>query len=88
MQSAGLDKPLVQAASERDPHKVGKLFPGTSIPIVSEEQSRSLKPDYYLMLPYSYQQQLIDREREFVARGGKFIVPVPEPSIVEVEVKA
>ena len=76
VQSAHLEG-LVEMASDRDPSKHGMLMPGTTIPIVSESESRALRPDYYLILPYSYLDQAREREAEFLARGGQFIVPIP-----------
>ena len=83
IQAAGLDERWIDMASDRDPNKHGFLFPGTQIPIVSEEVSRNAQPDVYLVLPYSYIDQLKVREAKFLARGGKMIVPVPAPTIVE-----
>ena len=45
---------------------------------VSEEDSRAMKPDYYLALPWHFLGEFLEREKEFLDRGGKFIVPLPE----------
>ncbi len=76
VQAAKLDG-LIKVASDRDPAKHGMLVPGTTIRIVSEAESRALRPDYYLILPYSYLDQAREREADFLARGGEFILPVP-----------
>ena len=68
---------LVEVAADRDPAKHGMLMPGTAIRIVSEEESRALRPDVYLTLPYSYVEQFKRREADFLARGGQFLVPIP-----------
>ena len=53
LQSCGLDHRVIEMASDRDPRKVGKVTPGTRIPIVSEEESRSHRPNLYLtILPF------------------------------------
>ncbi len=77
-----LDETLIQGATERDLTKVGKLFPGTRIPIVSERDMRVAAPDYLLALPYSYMHQFRKREREWEKGGGKWIVPVPTPRVL------
>ena len=77
VQAAILDRPLIMKAADRDARKWGYLMPGTHIPIVSEQESRADKPDYYLVLIYSYMEQLKQREAEFLQRGGRFIVPLP-----------
>jgi NDP-4-keto-2,6-dideoxyhexose 3-C-methyltransferase len=78
LQFAGLDRSLVEAASERDSRKVGKYTVGTGIPIVSEEESRRMRPDVYLALPYAFAEEMIARERKFLAGGGAILVPLPD----------
>jgi NDP-4-keto-2,6-dideoxyhexose 3-C-methyltransferase len=76
------DHRWIEAASERSPSKCGLFTIGTGIPIVSEEQSRQMLPDYYLLLPYAFADEMMEREREFAERGGKFIVPLPELRVI------
>ena len=80
--AACLDESLIYQAADRDPSKRGMLFPGTRIPIVSDEQMREAAPDYLLALPYSYMEQFRRREAEWLHNGGRFIVPVPIPRVV------
>jgi hypothetical protein len=69
---------LVEYAADRNPEKWGSETIGTGIPIISEEESRAMKPDYYLALPWHFLGEFVEREKEFLDRGGKFIVPLPE----------
>jgi SAM-dependent methyltransferase len=78
LQYAGIDHTLVPYAADRNPDKHGSETIGTKIPIISEERSRELEPDYYLALPWHFLDEFLDREREFLDRGGQFIVPMPE----------
>jgi NDP-4-keto-2,6-dideoxyhexose 3-C-methyltransferase len=82
LQFFGLDSRAIQAAAERSPHKFGKKTTGTWIPIISEEEARRKKPDYFLVLPYFFFEEFRQREREYLASGGKFIVPLPEFRII------
>jgi hypothetical protein len=77
LQFCGIEPPLVIAASERDPLKVGTVTPGTNIPIISEQESREAQPDYFLVLPWHFREEIIQREREFLSRGGKLVFPLP-----------
>src|SRR5205807_1471211 len=52
LQWCGIDHRLVDAAADRNPDKHGAFTLGSEIPIISEEQSRAAKPDYYLVLPW------------------------------------
>jgi C-methyltransferase-like protein len=82
LQYAGIDRTLVPYAADRNPDKHGSETIGTSIPIISEERSREMQPDYYLALPWHFMDEFLDREREFIDRGGRFIVPMPSVRIV------
>jgi C-methyltransferase C-terminal domain/Methyltransferase domain/Putative zinc binding domain len=82
LQYAGIDRTLVPYAADRNPDKHGSETIGTNIPIISEERSREMMPDYYLALPWHFMEEFLDREREFIDRGGRFIVPMPSVKIV------
>jgi C-methyltransferase C-terminal domain/Putative zinc binding domain/Methyltransferase domain len=82
LQYAGIDNSLVPYAADRNPDKFGSETIGTRIPIISEERSRELRPDYYLALPWHFMDEFLEREQEFLDRGGQFIVPMPEVRIV------
>ena len=82
LQYAGLDHTDIAAAADRNPDKWGSETIGTRIPIISEEDSRAMKPDYYLALPWHFLDEFLDREQEFLAAGGKFIVPLPEVRVI------
>lgn len=82
LQYAGIDRSLIAYAADRNPDKHGSETIGTKIPIISEERSREMRPDYYLALPWHFMDEFLDREREFLQRGGKFIVPMPEVKIL------
>lgn len=82
LQYAGIDQTIVPYAADRNPDKHGSETIGTKIPIISEEHSRELHPDYYLALPWHFLDEFLDREREFLRRGGRFIVPMPQVRII------
>ena len=82
LQWVGIDSRLVDMAAERNPDKYGARTLGTDIPIVSEADSRALKPDYYLVLPWHFRNEIIERESDMLNSGTKFIFPLPEIDIV------
>ena len=53
LQYFGITTDLVDFAAERSPDKYGRYTVGTWIPIISEKESREMKPDYYLVLPWA-----------------------------------
>lgn len=84
LQYCGIDAALVRKAADRNPEKHGRRTLGTGIPIISEEQARAERPDYFLVLPWPFFAGFVKREADFLARGGKFILPLPEVRIVGV----
>jgi len=74
---------LIEYTVDRNPHKQGHLLPGTHIPIYGPERIAVTKPDYILILPWNLQQEIV-KQLDFVrAWGGKFVVPIPYPVVVE-----
>lgn len=82
LQYCGLNGDLVPYAAERNPRKWGTQTLGSDISIISEQQARDLKPDFFLVLPYHFLDEMLVREKEFLEGGGKFIVPVPTIRVV------
>jgi hypothetical protein len=68
---------LVGKIGEVNGEKFGKITPGSHIPIVSELEMRSDKPDVLLVLPWHFKESIIKRESEFLAGGGALLFPLP-----------
>jgi SAM-dependent methyltransferase len=82
LQWCGIDHRLIDCAADRNPDKHGAMTLGTEIPIRSEEESRALDPDYYLVLPWHFAEEFIERERAILLRGTALILPLPEVKMV------
>ena len=82
LQYFGLDNTLIDGIAERSVYKWGLKTVGTNIPMYSEEQMRNEKPDYLLVLPWHFISEFVERERDFLLGGGKFIVPCPKFQII------
>ena len=82
LQYCGLDHTLIKKATDANPEKWGRRTVGTLIPIVPKEEARRDKPDYFLILPHHFLAEISREEEEFLKRGGKLIVPLPEFRIV------
>lgn len=83
LQFCGIDNTFIECASERNPDKFGARTLGTDIPIVSETESRAMLPDYYLVLPWHFKTEFIEREKEMLDKGVGFIFPLPTIEIVK-----
>lgn len=82
LQFCGLGPTDIPAIAEVNAEKFGRVTPGTHIPIISEDEAKSMKPDYFLVLPWHFKDGILRREKEYLAGGGKFIFPFPEIEIV------
>lgn len=82
LQWCGIDNGIVEYAAERNPEKYGAHTLGTDIPIISEAESRAKNPDYYLVLPWHFKDEFVERERETLAKGIGLIFPLPEIEVV------
>jgi SAM-dependent methyltransferase len=82
LQYCGITPDLVPAIADRNERKWGAGTIGTNIPIISEAESRKQKPDYYLVLPWHFIEEFKQREKEFLARGGQFVLPMPTVHVV------
>jgi hypothetical protein len=56
--------------------KQGLLTPGMHIPTVDAKYAHSHEPDYYLMLAWNYEKAILEKEKAYLSKGGKFIIPV------------
>jgi SAM-dependent methyltransferase len=72
----------LNAIAEVNPDKFGTWTPGTHIPIISEAEAHAMSPDYFLVLPWHFKEVIIQREKDYLAAGGKIIFPLPEIEIV------
>jgi hypothetical protein len=82
LQFCGFTPEHIPCVAEVNEDKFGSFTPGTNIPIVSEAETRAMKPDYFLVLPWHFKSSILDREKEYLANGGKFIFPMPEIEII------
>ena len=82
LQFYGIDSKLIPFAIDRNPMKWGKKIVGTDIKIISEEQARKERPDYFFILPWYFLNEFRNREKEYLENGGKFIVPLPTLQII------
>jgi len=82
LQYCGLDHSLILKATDANPEKWGRKTPGTGIPIVSKDDARRDKPDYFLVLPHHFLEEIKREENDYLKSGGKFIVPLPRFRIV------
>ncbi len=82
LQFCGLTSKHIPYIAEVNQEKFGAFTPGTHIPIISEAEAKAMNPDYFLVLPWHFKDNILLREKEYSAKGGKFIFPLPEIEII------
>ena len=78
----GLHPNLLPFLTEKSEWKQGKYAPGVHIPIYPDSKLLEEQPDYALILPWNFAQEIMKNLQEYKDNGGTFIVPIPTPTLV------
>ncbi len=77
LQYFGINRKHIKYIADRNPKKDNHFTPGTKIRIITESKSRRLKPNFYFVLPWHFKKEILNRERNLIEKGSKFIFPLP-----------
>jgi GDP-D-mannose dehydratase len=86
LQYCNITEEKVKYAVERNPSKVG-CSTSTGIKIISEEIMRQSPPDYLIILPWHFKNEIVERETEYLKNGGKMIFYFPFFEIISYKPK-
>ena len=78
----GIRQDFLDFTVDRNPYKQGKYLPGTHIPIFVPERIFETKPDYLLILPWNFKDEIIKQNARIREWGGKFVVPIPRVEVI------
>lgn len=78
----GIGAEHLECLVDRNGFKQGRYFPGNHLPIRHPDWLLESQPDFTLLLPWNFADEIIAQQAEYRRRGGRFIVPVPEPVIL------
>jgi len=78
----GIRTDFVDFTVDRNPYKQGKLLPGTHIPIHAPEKIDEMRPDYLLILPWNFKDEIMRQMARIREWGGRFVVPIPEVKVL------
>ena len=82
LQFCGLTAADIEAIGEVNPDKLGRVTPGSLIPIVAESEMHERRPDFLVVFPWHFRETVIAREEEFLRGGGRLVFPLPEIEIL------
>ncbi len=78
----GIGADLLDFITEKSKLKIGRYTPGAHIPVLPDPELVSRQPDYALLLAWNFADEIMANLSEYREKGGKFIIPIPEPKIV------
>jgi len=77
----GVRADFIDFTVDRNTYKQGKYLPGTHIPIFAPDKIRETKPDYVIILPWNFKDEIMSQVSYIREWGGQFVVPIPEVQI-------
>ena len=79
----GIRTDFIDFTVDRSPYKQGKYLPGTHIPILAPDKLREARPDYVLILPWNFKDEIVQQLADIRSWGGKFVEPIPAARVLE-----
>jgi hypothetical protein len=83
LNTCGLGTQEMDYIMNNTPFKQNKIAPGSWVPVRPPGTLLADQPDFALILAWNFAPEIIRRETEYQKRGGRFILPIPEPRFVD-----
>lgn len=83
LQFCKLDNKKIDFVFDKSKLKEGSFTPGTNIKILNPTMIKKINPDFLLLLSWNLKKEILNQEKKFIKKGGKFITPFPNPKIIK-----
>ncbi len=77
----GITTDLVEYTVDKSPYKQNLYTPGTHLPVYHPDKLAQDMPDYVLLLAWNFADEIMEQQKSYRDKGGKFIFPIPEVRI-------
>ncbi len=78
----GITTDLVEYTVDKSPYKQNLYTPGTHLPVYHPDKLMQDMPDYILLLAWNFADEILEQQKAYSEKGGKFILPIPEVRII------
>ena len=82
LQFCNIKSKLLPYICDVNKFKYNRYTPGSKIKIISEKNAKKINPDYYVVLPWHFKNFILNKEKDYLKKGGKFIFPLPDIEII------
>ena len=83
-----IEKSLIDFIVDDNPLKQGLYSPGKHIPVYDSSYIYRERPDYLVILAWNFAESIMKKHKDYLNSGGKFILPMPHPKIIEKDIIA
>jgi hypothetical protein len=79
----GIGRESLEYVADKSPLKVGLYTPGMHLPVVPADRLVHDRPGHTLLLAWNFAEEIVTEQAQYLREGGRFIVPIPEPAVLE-----